>query len=420
MNSFLNKIINNPTFKNFGLVVASRFFNAGLYMVFTFLLMDFMSTKQFGQYSYLYSLSGVVPFFLTLGINKSFTAFTSNLTNEKEYDNYLGLFWKTKIILSVIVFVIIILYYLYVGIFIEFVVLLCGITFGFTESFKSPAESRKQFDFVSIVVPIRNLLLVIITFTLFWFDRPSIKNVVIGLLVSNFVNFVITGVLYLKKIGPFQFKTELPFSTLFNHTKWIFVKELLLVFMARMEIFALTYFITEGVIAEEERAYFSGAFTLCFVLPIITNSLTKVLLPEVTTLTESRSLKFYLKKIQRSLKLSIPLAAAFYVIIYMVVNFYFKSKYQNSLPLFPIIILATLISFYSNNIGLIYYREGKVKFIGVQSIVQFIVGLIGCLTLIPLLGAMGAVISLLLVRIVGFILVLSKTKKSLYGNADFN
>jgi len=207
---------------------------------------------------------------------------------------------------------------------------------------------------------------------------------------------------------------------LFNHTKWIFVKEFLLNNLARIEIFALTYFVTTGQIAEVERAYFSGAFTLCFVLPIITNSLTKVLLPEVATLTASRTLKFYLKKIKRSLKLSVPIALAFYVTIYMIVKFYFRSKYENSLPLFPFIILATLISFYSNNISLIFYREGKVKFIGIQSIIQFLVGLLGCITLIPLYGAMGAVISLLIVRVVGFVLVLSKTKKSLYGKTEFN
>lgn len=420
MNSILNKIKNSPTIKNFGLVVGSRFLSAGLYMVFTFLLMDFMSTKQFGQYSYLYALAGYVPFYVTLGINKSFTAFTSNVTDEKEYNNYLGLFWRTKIILSLVMLLIIIAHYLFVGIFIEFVVLLCGLTFGFTESFKSPAESRKQFDFVSIVVPIRNVLLVSIALTLFWLDKPSIKNVIISLLVANIFNLLITGIFYLKKLGPFQFKTTLPFSTLFNHTKWIFVKEFLLNNLARIEIFTLTYFITTGQVAEEERAYFSGAFTLCFVLPIITNSLTKVLLPEVATLTESKSLKFYIKKIKRSLKLSIPIAGAFYIAIYFVVSLFFRSKYQNSLPLFPIIIIATLISFYSNNIALIFYREGKVKFIGIQAIIQFIVGLVGCITLIPLYGAMGAVISLLIVRVVGFILVLSKTKKSLYGSAEFN
>lgn len=420
MNSLIHKIKNNTTVKNFGLVVASRFFSAGLYMIFTFLLMDFMSTKQFGQYSYLYALAGYVPFYVTLGINKSFTAFTSNLTNENEYKNYLGLFWKTKIVLSLIMLGVIIAHYLFVGIFVEFVVLLCGLTFGFTESFKSPAESRKKFDYVALVVPIRNVLLVAITFSLFWIDKPSIKNVVVSLLAANVLNLVVTGILYLRKIGPFEYSSTLPFSTLFNHTKWIFVKEFLLNNLARIEIFALTYFITTGQIAEEERAYFSGAFTLCFVLPIITNSLTKVLLPEVATLKASKSLKFYLSKIKRSLKLSIPIAVAFYLTIYLVVNFYFRSKYQNSLPLFPCIILATLISFYSNNIALIFYREGKVQFIGIQAIIQFIVGLIGCITLIPLYGAMGAVISLLIVRVVGFVLVLSKTKKSLYGKAEFN
>ncbi len=420
MNTIIKKLKSSPTLKNFGIIVASRFLSSGLYMFLTFYLMDVMSAKQFGQYSYLYALAGYIPFYVTLGINKSFTAFTSNISNESEYNNYLGLFWKTKIILSFIMLLLIVIHYLFVGILIESVVLLGGLMFGFTESFKSPAESRKQFDFVSLVVPIRNVLLLFITFSLFWIDKPSIKNVIIALLFANGLNLLITGILYLKKIGPFQWKTNLPFSTLFNHTKWIFVKEFLLNNLARIEIFALTYFVTTGQVAEVERAYFSGAFTLCFVLPIITNSLTKVLLPEVATLTASRTLKFYLKKIKRSLRLSVPIALAFYLAIFTVVKFYFRSKYENSLPLFPFIILATLISFYSNNISLIFYREGKVKFIGIQSIIQFLVGLLGCITLIPLYGAMGAVISLLIVRVVGFVLVLSKTKKSLYGKTEFN
>ena len=419
MKIIIDKIVKNKTLKNFGIIVASRFFSAGLYMLFTFLLMGLMSEKQFGQYSYLYALAGYVPFYVTLGINKSFTAFTSNLTNEDEYKNYLGLFWKTKITLSVIMLLLIVAHYCLVGIFIEFVVLLCGLTFGFTESFKSPAESRKKFDYVSLVVPIRNVLLVIITFSLFWVDKPSIKNVIVSLLIANVLNLIITAMLYLKKIGPFEYKSSLPFSTLFNHTKWIFVKEFLLNNLARIEIFSLTYFVTSGQVAEEERAYFSGAFTLCFVLPIITNSLTKVLLPEVATLTNSTTLKDYLRKIKKSLKFSIPVALIFYIAIYFAVHIFFRSKYQNSLPLFPVIISATLISFYTNNISLIFYREGKVKFIGILSIIQFLVGFTGCITLIPVYGAMGAVISLLIVRVVGFILVLLKIQKSLYGATEF-
>ena len=213
---------------------------------------------------------------------------------------------------------------------------------------------------------------------------------------------------------PFTLKTSLSFKTLFQDTQWLFIKEFVQNYASKTEIFLLTYFVGAEIIPEEERTYFAGAFSLCMVLPILTNSLTKVLLPTVTNIKQAENLKIYIKKLTKTLIISVPAAIAFLVTVYFFVN-EFKPDYKNSLPLMPIIILGTFFTFYTNNISLIFYRKGEIHFVSIVAIIQFISGAIICYTLIPLYGSMGAVLSLLSVRIIGFIITLIKIRTSLYG-----
>ena len=131
MKTTIAKITSNKIIKNFGLVVLSRFLNAGLYLAFTLSLMKVLSKEEYGEYGYLYGLAGVVPFFLNLGINKSFTTFTCTEKDQQVFNNYLGLYWKTKLILSACLIVFSILFYFYYNSLLEVGALLCGILFGF-------------------------------------------------------------------------------------------------------------------------------------------------------------------------------------------------------------------------------------------------------------------------------------------------
>ena len=420
MKTTIAKITSNKIIQNFGLVVLSRFLNAGLYLAFTLSLMKVLSKEEYGEYGYLYGLAGVVPFFLNLGINKSFTTFTCTEKDQQVFNNYLGLYWKTKLILSACLIVFSILFYFYYNSLLEVGALLCGILFGFSESFKSPAESQRKFDFVSKIVPLRNILLVAFCSVAYLLDVLDLKLVILILMASNFLNVIVIYFYYLKKVAPFSTKTTFSFKVLFSQTKWLFIKELLQVFMARMELFVLTYYIEKGLIATEERAYFSGAFTLCFILPIITNSLTNVLLPEVAQLQGSKHLKKYLNKLKKTLFISIPSSGIFYLAMYVFVTIFFEEKYEASLSLFPIIIISTLFTFYTNNISLIFYREGKLQAISIITASQFVLGFFSCIILTPLYGSMGAVMSLLMVRILGFLIVMIMVKKDLNGNYQKN
>ena len=134
--------------KNFGFIVSSRLISAALGFCLTFVLWELPrdGSGDFGKYSFYIAISSMIPFFLNLGIDKSFVVFTSAEKDENAYSNYLGLFWKSKIILTFLILIGCFIYYLVNDQrSLILVALLAGLVFGFSESFKPPAESKKNF-----------------------------------------------------------------------------------------------------------------------------------------------------------------------------------------------------------------------------------------------------------------------------------
>lgn len=403
--------------KNFGLVVVSRLLSAALAICLTFVLWELPrdGSGDFGKYSLLIGLASMIPFFLNLGIDKSFVVFTSSEKNEKTYKNYLGLYWKSKLILSFLVLLGCFIYYLINDQRnLIMVALLAGLIFGFSESFKPPAESKKNFGYVSIIVPIRNLVLLMLSVLLLATNSLTLQNIILCLLIANAIYLLSALILYKLYVAPFTIKTDLPFKTIVQDSKWLLIKDLVQLIAANMEIFALSYFIEQGSIDVDERLYFASALSVCKILPLFTSSLTKVLLPTVVNIKYAENLKVYLKKLSKTLRISIPAAIIFFAFLYFFIT-NFKEGYTDSLPLVPVFILGTFFTFYTNNISLIFYRKGELPFITTLALIQLIVGIILCYIFIPQYGGNGAIISFLGVRIIGFIITLIKTRTSLYG-----
>lgn len=403
--------------KNFGFIIASRLISAALGFCLTFVLWELPrdGSGDFGKYSFYIAIASTIPFFINLGIDKSFVVFTSAEKDEKKYTNYLGLFWKSKLILSFLILIGCFIYYLVNDQrSLIMVALLAGLVFGFSESFKPPAESKKNFSFVALIVPIRNLILLILSIILLANDSLTLQNIILCLLIANSIYLVSALTLYKLYVAPFTIKTNLPYKTLIGDSKWLFVKEFVQLISANMEIFVLTFFIEEGAIDVSERLYFASAFSVCKILPLFTSSLTKVLLPSVVNIKTTEHLKIYIQKLSKTLLVSVPLGVIFFGLVYFFVTNY-KESYADSLSLMPLIILGTFFTFYTNNLSLIFYRKGQIYFISTLAIIQFIVGACLCFYLIPIYGAIGAIISFLCVRIVGFIITLIKTRISLYG-----
>lgn len=399
----------NRLVKNFSYVIIARFSNAFLFFFVSILLMDFFSKEDYGRFNYFYSTVAIFTFLVNLGLDKSFVAATSKITNNQRFLNYVGLFWRLKLLIFGVITILLLVYYFLFGNFYYLIVALTGFTFGLSEGFKPLAESRKKFNVVSVLVPVRNLILIIALLFVQYFRRLNLDSLFIIFLGANVLNFILYFIVYEKKISHFTLKTTLKARYLLSFTKWLSVKELFNVTVANLEILVLGYLVDNDIVAGVELGVYAGAFTLCRILSVITNALTTVLLPEVASKTSKQSLKGFLHQLKRSVILLLPICLVFFFSMIFLTRLMFGDKYQASEPIFIFVIVGTVFAFYANNISLIFMRAKSLAFLGKFTIVKFVLGMILSVGLIPSMGAVGAGMSFLAVRLFDLIVVIFRS-----------
>lgn len=396
---------NNPLLKNFSYVIIARFSNAFLFFFVSIILMQFFTKEDYGRFNYFYSSVAIFTFLINLGLDKSFVAATSKIVNEERFLNYVGLFWRLKLSIFTVISISLLGYYFLFGNFYYLVVALTGFTFGLSEGFKPLAESRKKFNVVSVLVPVRNLILIFALLIVQQLGKLNLDSLFYIFLGANILNFIIYFITYEKKISKFTLKTTLKPKYLLSFTKWLSIKELFNVTVANLEILVLGYLVDNDMIDGVELGIYAGAFTLCRILSVITNALTNVLLPEVASKTSKQSLKGFIHQLKKSVIILIPICTVFFFAMILLTRLIFGDKYQESESIFPYVIIGTVFAFYANNISLIFFRAKSLAFLGKFTIIKFVVGMTLSLSLIPTMGAVGAGISFLVVRLIDLIVV---------------
>lgn len=143
-------------------------------------------------------------------------------------------------------------------------------------------------------------------------------------------------------------------------------------------------------------------------MPIITGTMTTVLLPRISVLKTNDEIRKYFKK---SLKMSsfvvVPLIIGIIVAKPLIIII-FGEKYIGSIGVFRILLISYMFSVFANPISLILYNYGKTKSLAIMNCLQLIINFTGNIFLIKKFGAVGAANSTTLVKIFGFIYILSK------------
>ena len=293
------------------------------------------------------------------------------------------------------------------------IVALTGFTFGLSEGIKPLAESQKKFNVISVLVPVRNLILILSLGTLSLTSYFNLDNIFFFFLGANILNFVIFFIAYKSKISNFTLKTTLKSKMLLSFTRWLFIKDFFTVLVANLEVLVMARLIDRGLVEPIELGIYAGAFSLCRILSVVTNSLTNVLLPEVAEKTNKQSLIAFLNKLKKSTLITLPLTLIFFFVMIFFTRLFFGTKYIESEVIFPFVLIGILLAFYANNASLIFYRSKSLSFIGLLTLAKLIIGLALSLLMIPKMGAIGAGLSFLLVRLFDLVIVSFKSKKLL-------
>ena len=186
-------------------------------------------------------------------------------------------------------------------------------------------------------------------------------------------------------------------KTYIYYTKWILVSTIATIFITRID--SLMLYRMRGA---EENAVYSVGFQLASVVGILTSSITAVLMPHLFAAKKREDIKNYVYSVSKYI---LPITALMILGAFFtkpVLVFFFQERYIEADPVIKILLITSAIGLYFNQINLLFYHFEKHYFIALVNYIQLILIVILNLMMIPRLGAYGAAINTLLVRIIGY------------------
>lgn len=404
-------------------VIGGRVFTSGLYFTFIGILMAILSVEDYGKYTYYYSLIAIIPFFMDLGTNNAFLSLGAKKINDEQHvfevcrSNYLAikyLLFLVFILFALVLFLIGKLNYILL------IVLITGIFVALQELMVNLLAVKKKFGRFSILMPMKNILSLAILMLFIFFMGEGELNANNSIFILSIAT-VISMIFYLLFGKDYFFEKKLisidECKQLCSYSSWLVVYGFCIALMMRIDIFILEYYSANHTfIDSNELGYFSAAFSLGLVLPMVTNSIVKVAFPNLSQFNTTSQVKKYISLVRRA---TLPISLCvfmFSIFVVFLVKMYFYEKYGSSIDIFLVISLATMISFFTNLLLPLFYTANKTFFIAKLGMAQLVVNILASFILIYFYGALGASISILVVRLIGLVVVILNIKSITLAN----
>ena len=397
--------------KDSAIVLTGNILGAGLGFIATILIVRTLGPAQFGLFSVALAVMAIASQFSDFGIGTGLVRFASSyLKNDNQKANLMfKVSLKLKLIITTLVFLIgfFVSESLAVHVFgkpelifplkLAFIGAFGASLVAYITATLQARQSFKKFTLVNILNPLGKLTLIGLLFLTYKLNLLSALTTVI---ILPFIAFLIGSLIIPRDFLRAKGDENEAFHELFHFSKWILVSVFCVMIFNRLDVFMLAYFKTTEIVG-----YYSAAYTFAFVFPLITGTITTILLPKVSELSEKEQLREYTKK---SLKFTTPIIFPLIFLLFIsrpVILFIYGSEYLPSAIIFQILICSFALSIVINPIGLIIYSLNTPEILAYLNIMQLGFNFFGNLFLIPPYGAVGAAIATLLVRVVGTIFI---------------
>lgn len=232
----------------------------------------------------------------------------------------------------------------------------------------------------------------------------GIKNVLVYLSVYIFVpwilfflNFKVLPKDLRKTIIEDDVRKKLH-SQLVRFSFWLTVSSLVAIFYSRVDQVMISHYL--GL---SEVAVFTVAWQLLQFFPIISSSITSVLMPKISSLHEKDDLIIFLKRSFKWLILGVfGLAILVYPSQYLI-TFLFGQKYLQAMPIYVVLSYSTLLNILIIPFSLVIIIFHRTYITIISNFIQLVI-LVGCnFTFIPVYGMMGAAYTFAVSNVVLFL-----------------
>lgn len=402
------RLLKTKTAKNAIIVAGGNLAGQALGFLATLILIRHLGPERFGMVTVAITVMGLASQLSDLGISTGFIRFASQYFKQEprkaELLMQVTLYLKALIATLVLIIGWFIAHPLAVYVFkqpdlfpliqLAFVGSLGATLWGYLQAIMQAREWFKKYVWINIF---NSILKFVGVWGLVVCGFLTELNALMVIALIPFVAFFLDSILvpkhFLKVSGSFAEKKMLA-SELFHFSKWITLSTLCTMLTMRLDVLFL-----QSLTSAKQVGIYGSASQLAMIFPLVTGSLTTVLVPHVVNLQSRDALLEYKLRIYKL----VPVAVIGYVVIYfsapILIALLFGGQYLMAIPVIQILMLGFSISLVINPLSVIFFRLNKPYVLTVLNFLQLVLLVPTCLFLIPRYDAVGAAWSSVVIRV---------------------
>ena len=275
-----------------------------------------------------------------------------------------------------------------------------GLLLSFFDSIMCLSQAQKRFRMFSALMPVRNSV-ILLTLILAWLLAPrfGLPAVMWSLLASG---AILAGIaMVLARDAAFGAPRRASLGELSHEARRFLAFEGSAIVLQRVEVWVLGFFAAHAVLSAADVAEYGAGFTFGFLFPIISSSITSIL---ITRVKPGDRLKMAeLRRLLWMAALALCVAFIYAGLSYAAAKLFLGEKYVELGWIIPAICFGMYLSFCTNYARITLLAHNEDRFLDRIYMAQVIVGLVASLCLVPLYGLAGAVAAFVIVRLFAFL-----------------
>lgn len=408
-------ISRSKLFKDTFVVFAGNGLGQAINFIATIVILRQLGPENFGIYSAVIAFMIIVSQLADLGLNTAYIRYAVNAQNDHRTQKVLS---TTTVIIKIVIVCLILM----VGIPFSstisstlfhnrvhswvIIAAMAGaigmIAWGFIQAV---LQAKERFFAYSLVNTINNLVKLLLVFCLSISNNLTLAAAVMATIIVPYLSLALDRAtnrerLWLRDIQRAEFRDAL--SKIWGLGRWITLSMLATMILTRMDVIILQIWGTP-----KEAGLYASATQLAMLIPLITGTITTVLLPKAASIQNNSD---FFKYIKNSL-LIIPILPIVFIPLLLLsdilISSIFGNDYREAIPIFKILILGHALGIAINPLSLVFYTINKAHLLTIMNVSQAAIFSLFGLFLIPKFGAIGCAASLLSIYVFSTVYVLA-------------
>ena len=378
--------------KNLSLVFFSRAFTAGVAFCTMLLLMWVLNIEDFAKYSFYFTFFTFCSVIPNIGVN-------NHIVLDNDNKDYKIAVIENRQITCIVLVIVTALFGLLFKID-EVLILSCisGFISSIYDLNLSIVQSSKNMKNYAFVMPIKTMSIFCAALISLLFKENFLFSFFSILLIFFLFSFIVWFIFNFKQRLRPKFNIEI-----YQKSKNFLIYEVATLILIRCEVFILSYYLGKKIIEDSDLANYWASYNFILIISIIGTTMSSLILPY---LNDKKLKKIELDNVVRKTSILMIILIGILFLFSYVLSEFFINKYSGLHLYILFMSIGVFLSFISNIDRLkIMAGMGSNEYANKVVIGQLVFAIVTNLILIYYYAIFGAVLSYLLVRLFGYIML---------------